>query len=41
MTRELDYFMATASPWTYLGHQRLLDLCARHHALLELSLIHI
>lgn len=30
MSRELDYFMAPASPWTYLGHQRLIDLCARH-----------
>jgi len=30
MSRELDYFMAPASPWTYLGHQRLIDLCTRH-----------
>ena len=36
MTRELDYFMATASPWTYLGHQRLLDLCARHRVTIRM-----
>ena len=30
MSRTLDYFMAPASPWTYLGHQRLVDLCAAH-----------
>lgn len=36
MTRELDYFMATASPWTYLGHQRLLDLCARHQVTIRM-----
>ena len=28
MPHTLDYFMAPSSPWTYLGHQRLLDLCA-------------
>lgn len=30
MSRTLDYFMAPTSPWTYLGHQRLVDLCVRH-----------
>jgi 2-hydroxychromene-2-carboxylate isomerase len=30
MSLTLDYFMAPASPWTYLGHQRLLELCAEH-----------
>ena len=30
MDRALDYYMVPASPWTYLGHQRLLDLCERH-----------
>jgi len=32
VSRNLDYFMAPASPWTYLGHQRLVDLCA-HRAI--------
>ncbi len=30
MPATLDYFMAPTSPWTYLGHQRLRDLCAGH-----------
>ncbi|MFM8547238.1 MAG: 2-hydroxychromene-2-carboxylate isomerase [Betaproteobacteria bacterium] len=30
MERTLSYFMATTSPWTYLGHARIIDICARH-----------
>ncbi len=30
MEKTLDYFMATASPWTYLGHRRVIELCKRH-----------
>jgi 2-hydroxychromene-2-carboxylate isomerase len=26
----LDYFLAPSSPWSYLGHQRLRDLCTGH-----------
>ncbi len=29
MDRTLDYYMVPASPWTYLGHSRLLELCER------------
>jgi len=28
----IDYYFATISPWTYLGHARLADLVAQHHA---------
>ncbi len=28
MSRNVDYFLAIQSPWTYLGHQRLVDLLA-------------
>lgn len=28
----IDYFFAMVSPWSYLGHGRLLDLAARHGA---------
>lgn len=28
----IDYYFATISPWTYLGHARLASLVAEHHA---------
>lgn len=28
----VDYFLATVSPWTYLGHARFVDLAHQHHA---------
>lgn len=28
----IDYFFTMVSPWSYLGHGRLLDLAARHGA---------
>lgn len=30
MDRTLSYFMATTSPWTYLGHARVIALCEEH-----------
>ena len=30
MHRAIDYYFATPSPWTYLGHERLLALMAAH-----------
>lgn len=30
MNKEIDYFMAPVSPWTYLGHDRFVAI-ARHH----------
>ncbi|MFO1325460.1 MAG: 2-hydroxychromene-2-carboxylate isomerase [Burkholderiales bacterium] len=32
MTKTIDYYFATVSPWTYLGHDRLLAIAARHGA---------
>jgi 2-hydroxychromene-2-carboxylate isomerase len=36
MGRTVDYYMATVSPWTYLGHDRFVALCARHGAAINL-----
>jgi 2-hydroxychromene-2-carboxylate isomerase len=32
MTRTIDYYFTLPSPWTYLGHQLFLAICARHGA---------
>ncbi len=32
MTKTVDYFFSTVSPWTYLGHERLRAMCRRHAA---------
>ena len=32
MNKVIDYYCSLQSPWTYLGHQRLLDLAERHNA---------
>ena len=32
MTRTIDYFYSHVSPWTFLGHRRLIDIAARHGA---------
>ena len=32
MGTTIDYYFAPQSPWSYLGHQRLLDLAAAHGA---------
>lgn len=32
MTATIDYFYSHVSPWTFLGHQRLIDMAARHGA---------
>lgn len=31
-TKIIDYYLATSSPWTYLGHARLIAIAARHGA---------
>jgi 2-hydroxychromene-2-carboxylate isomerase len=36
MNRQLTYFMATASPWTYLGHKRVIALCEKHQVELNM-----
>ena len=28
----IDYYFSPSSPWTYLGHQRLVDMATRHRA---------
>lgn len=30
--KTIDYYFSPASPWTYLGHQRLIEIAARHRA---------
>ena len=35
MSKTIHYFFAPQSPWTYLGHERLLALAARKGALVE------
>jgi carboxymethylenebutenolidase len=32
MTKTVDYFFSTASPWTYLGHERFRAMCRKHGA---------
>jgi 2-hydroxychromene-2-carboxylate isomerase len=39
MTKQVDYYMTPVSPFTYLGHDRLRTICARHGALIRLRLI--
>ncbi len=37
MSKTVEYFMAPASPWAYLGHQRFLAIAKKHHANIELK----
>ena len=30
--KTIDYYLSPSSPWTYLGHQRLIEIAARHGA---------
>jgi len=32
MTTTIDYYVTLVSPWAFLGHQRLVDIAARHGA---------
>ena len=32
MPKLIDYYFTPVSPWTYLGHERLLEIAARHGA---------
>ena len=32
LMKTIDYYFAPSSPWTYLGHQRLIEIAARHQA---------
>lgn len=33
--KTIHYYMVPASPWTYLGHERLVDIAGRHKARIE------
>ena len=37
MSKTVEYFMAPASPWAYLGHQRFVAIAQKHHANIELK----
>jgi 2-hydroxychromene-2-carboxylate isomerase len=39
MPKVVDYYMATVSPWTYLGHQRFRAICAEHGAQINLRVM--
>lgn len=39
MPKVVDYFMATVSPWTYLGHERFRAICATHGAQVNLRVM--
>ena len=30
--KTIDYYLSPSSPWAYLGHQRLIEIAARHQA---------
>ena len=33
---QVDYFLSLASPWTYLGHQRFVDLCRQYNVQIKM-----
>ena len=37
MQKTVDYYMSPMSPWTYLGHGRLREICALHNATLRIK----
>ena len=37
MARMVDYYFALVSPWSYLGHDRLVALCAKHGAAVNVN----
>jgi 2-hydroxychromene-2-carboxylate isomerase len=39
MSKVVDYFMTTVSPWTYLGHDRFRAICAQHGAQIHLRVM--
>lgn len=39
MSKVVDYFMTPVSPWTYLGHERFREICARHGAQIHLRVM--
>jgi 2-hydroxychromene-2-carboxylate isomerase len=41
MAASIDYFVSLISPWSYLGHQALLDVAARHGVAVNLRPVRI
>ena len=39
MNKVIDYFFTPASPWSYLGHERLRVIAARHGAAIAMRLV--
>ncbi|MBA2549243.1 MAG: 2-hydroxychromene-2-carboxylate isomerase [Burkholderiaceae bacterium] len=39
MDKTVEYFMTPVSPFTYLGHARLREICARHQAKINLHVM--
>ena len=39
MPKTIDYFLTPVSPWTYLGHDRLVAIAARHGAAIAPKLV--
>jgi 2-hydroxychromene-2-carboxylate isomerase len=39
MSKVVDYYMTPVSPWTYLGHDRLRAVCAKHGAQIHLRVM--
>lgn len=39
MNKTVEYFMTPVSPFTYLGHARLREICARHQADIQLRVM--
>ena len=37
MGKIVTYYMTAVSPWTYFGHERLVALCAKHSATIEMK----
>lgn len=37
----VDYYLATVSPWTYLGHARFVDLAHQHHATVHVKPVNL
>ncbi|MBK8063458.1 MAG: DsbA family protein [Betaproteobacteria bacterium] len=35
--KSIDYYLSTASPWTWLGHDRMLAIAARHGATVDVK----
>jgi 2-hydroxychromene-2-carboxylate isomerase len=35
--KTIDYYLSPASPWTYLGHQRLAEIAKRHGAAIRVK----